>query len=317
MAVFTPVSVEDAKVFITNYELGEVISINGVAEGVENSNFKLVTSAGTFALTLFEKRVSTADLPYYLGLMEHLAQRGIPAPLPRRDRSGQLIGTLNGRSAAVVDWLKGAWLREPTMDDVRQAGRVLAQLHLAGRDFPLVLPNAMGLPSWTRLAERCAERAVGPSAEMLEVLAAEIDRLRRIWPRGLPSGPIHADMFPDNVLFDQGRVSGVIDYYFACNDAFAYDLAVTMNAWGFTPSGAPDPVLGAALIEGYESVRRLTPDEIAAMPILAAGSAVRFSLSRLHDQLFHDPSWHVTPKDPTPFVRRVQYHQRARGLAVA
>jgi homoserine kinase type II len=317
MAVFTPVSDEDARVFLNRYDLGAFVSLDGVAEGVENSNFRLVTTAGTFALTLFEKRVSPQDLPYYLGLMEHLARRGIPSPLPRRDRSGELIGDLNGRRAAIVDWLPGAWLRAPTMDDVRQAGRVLAQLHLAAADFPLQLPNAMGLASWTRLAERCAERASGESAAMLEVLAAEIDRLRRLWPSGLPSGPIHADLFPDNVLFDQGRVSGVIDYYFACNDAWAYDLAVTINAWGFTTSGEPEPVLSAALIEGYESVRRLTPEEIAAMPILAAGSAVRFSLSRLHDQLFHDPSWKVTPKDPTPFVRRVQYHQRARGLAVA
>lgn len=316
MAVFTPVSVEDAEVFLANYRLGEPVSLDGVAEGVENSNFRLVTTTGTYALTLFEKRVAEKDLPYYLGLMEHLANKGIPSPLPHRDRFGQLIGRLNGRPAAVVDWLKGAWLRAPSMDDVRRAGRVLAELHLAGRDFPLVLDNAMGLDSWVRLAERCATRASGESADMLAVLSAEIDRLRRLWPSGLPSGPIHADMFPDNVLFDAGEVSGVIDYYFACNDAFAYDLAVTINAWGFTPSGAPDPVLSAALIEGYESVRRLTPDEIAAMPLLLAGSAVRFSLSRLHDQLFHDPSWLVTPKDPTPFVRRVQYHQRARGLAV-
>ena len=255
MAVFTPVSVEDAKVFLSAYDLGEVVDLQGVAEGVENSNFKLVTTRGTFALTLFEKRVAEKDLPYYLGLMEHLAQRGIPSPLPHRDRSGALIGRLNGRAAAVVDWLKGAWLREPTMDEVRRAGRVLAQLHLAGRDFPLVLPNAMGLDSWVRLAERCAAKAQGEAAAMLAVLTAEIDRLRRDWPCGLPSGPIHADMFPDNVLFDGGEVSGVIDYYFACNDAFAYDLAVTINAWGFTPTGAPDPVLSAALIEGYESTR--------------------------------------------------------------
>lgn len=317
MAVFTPVSAEDASVFLSGYDLGDFVSLDGVAEGVENSNFKLVTTRGTCALTLFEKRVAAADLPYYLGLMEHLAQRGIPAPLPRRNRAGRLIGELNERPAAIVDWLKGAWLRDPTMNDARQAGRVLAQLHVAGSDFPLVLPNAMGLDAWTRLAERCAERAEGESAAMLAVLAAEIDRLRRDWPHDLPSGPIHADMFPDNVLFHDGEVSGVIDYYFACNDAFAYDLAVTINAWGFTPSGAPDPVLSAALIEGYESVRRLSREEIAAMPLLAAGSAVRFSLSRLHDQLFHDPSWKVTPKDPTPFVRRVQHHQRARGLVVA
>jgi homoserine kinase type II len=314
MAVFTPVSVEDAKVFLNHYDLGELLSLHGVAEGVENTNYRLQTTAGTFALTLYEKRVREADLPYYLGLMEHLAARGFPAPRTRRDRHGRLSGHLNGRPAAIVDWLSGAWLRDPDLDEVRRAGATLAELHLAGADFDLMLPNALGLDGWGRLAERCAMRADGESARMLAVLAAEIDRLRRDWPTGLPSGPIHADLFPDNVLFEAGRVSGVIDYYFACNDAFAYDLAVTINAWGFTADGRPEPVMSAALIEGYESVRRLERAEVEAMPLLCSGSAVRFSLSRLHDQLFHDPAWLVTPKDPTPFVRRVEYHQRMRGV---
>jgi homoserine kinase type II len=314
MAVFTPVSVEDAKVFLDQYDLGELVSLSGIAEGVENTNYRLVTTAGTFALTLYEKRVKQEDLPYYLGLMEHLAARGFPAPRTRRDRQGHLSGTLNGRPAAIVDWLSGAWLRDPDLDEVRRAGATLAELHLAAADFPLTLPNALSVIGWVRLAERCAERAEGESARMLAVLAAEIDRLRRDWPTGLPSGPIHADFFPDNVLFENGRVTGVIDYYFACNDAWAYDMAVTINAWSFTPDGRPEPVLSAALIEGYESVRKLERAEIEAMPLLCSGSAVRFSLSRLHDQLFHDPTWLVTPKDPTPFVRRVEYHQRMRGV---
>ncbi len=317
MAVFTPVSLDEARAFLRGYDLGEVLSLDGVAEGVENTNYRLVTEAGTFALTLFEKRVSLDALPFYLGLMEHLAARGVPAPAPRRDRADRMIGLLNSRAAAVVDWLPGAWLRAPTAADQETAGRSLAQLHLASADFAMRRDNDLSVEGWRRLIERCAWRAKGTDAVMLKALEAETAWLEDCWPEGLPTGAVHADYFPDNVLFQDGRVAGVIDYYFACTDAWAYDLAIALSAWGFDPGGAPDVAALAAFQAGYEAVRPLLVEDREALPLLCRGAAVRFTLTRLHDRLFHDPSWIVTPKDPAPYFARLQWYQAGEGRAAA
>lgn len=307
MAVFTPVTPEEAQAFLQGFELGELVALEGVAEGVENSNFRLQTTAGVFALTLFEKRVNPDDLPFYLGLMEHLAQHGSPAPRPRRRRNGGLVGVLNSRAAAIVDWLPGQWLRAPAPADQTKAGAALAGLHRAAEGFPLTLPNALGPEGWRRLIERCAWRAKGEDAEMLAALEAETAWLSDRWPDALPTGPIHADYFPDNVLFQGGEVTGIIDHYFACTDAKAYDLAIALCAWGFDAEGRPDAEALTAFQAGYEQARPLERSEREALPLLCRGAAVRFTLSRLHDRLFHDDSWFVTPKDPRPFFRRLEY----------
>jgi homoserine kinase type II len=309
MAVFTPVTVPEAQAFINAYDLGDVLSLKGVAEGVENSNFRLETTTGVYALTLFEKRVDPDALPFYLGMMEHLAERGFPAPRPARNRSGELVGVLNARAAAVVQWLPGAWLRAPEPADLRAAGRGLAELHRAIRGFPMTRPNALGVAGWSELIEVCRFRAKGADADMLAELEAEYAMLESAWPRGLPTGNIHADYFPDNVLFSDGKISGVIDYYFACTDAFAYDLAIALNAWGFKPDGSPDLQALAEFMAGYEAVRPLSAEEAKALPILCRGAAVRFTLTRLNDLLFHDPTWLVTPKDPRPFFNRLAFHR--------
>lgn len=314
MAVFTPVTEDEASAHLLAYDLGELVSLKGVAEGVENTNFRLETTQGVYALTLFEKRVDPDALPFYLGMMGHLAERGVPAPMPQAMRSGEVIGVLNARAAAIVEWLPGAWLRTPDLADQRAAGRMLGELHKAIRGFPMTRPNALGPSSWREMIDVCGFRAKGEDAEFLAQIEAEHDQVLAAWPRRLPSGVVHADYFPDNVLFNGGRISGVIDYYFACTDFFAYDLGIALNAWGFKPDGAPDPAAISAFLEGYEQVRPLTPEESAALPILCRGSAVRFTLTRFNDLLYHDPSWLVTPKDPRPFFRRAAYH---RGIGDA
>lgn len=309
MAVFTPVTIEQADAFLADYDLGATVALTGVAEGVENTNYRLETTGGVFALTLFEKRVDPDALPYYLGLMEHLAGCGYPSPRPARNRNGALVGVLNARAAAVVQWLPGAWLRVPEPADLRAAGRGLAELHRAVRGFPMTRPNALSVAGWGELIEICRFRAKGEDAAMLAALSAEYDGLAALWPHGLPAGAIHADYFPDNVLFSDGRISGVIDYYFACTDAYAYDLAIALNAWGFDADGAPNATALAQFMAGYEAVRPLSPEESAALPMLCRGAAVRFTLTRLNDRLFHDPSWLVTPKDPRPFFARLAFHR--------
>jgi len=307
MAVFTPVTPEEAQAFLEGFDLGRLVELQGVAEGVENSNFRLATTAGVFALTLFEKRVNPDDLPFYLGLMEHLAEHGAPAPGPRRQRNGALVGVLNSRAAAIVDWLPGQWLRAPSIADQAKAGEALAGMHRAAEGFALTRPNALGPEGWRRLIERCAWRAKDENAEMLAALDAETAWLTDRWPDSLPTGPIHADYFPDNVLFDGGQITGIIDHYFACTDTRAYDLAIALCAWGFDGEGSPDEAALRAFQAGYEREQPLSTAEREALPLLCRGAAVRFTLSRLHDRLFHDDSWFVTPKDPMPFFRCLQY----------
>lgn len=309
MAVFTPVSNDQARAFVGGYPAaGEFQSLHAIAEGVENTNYRLETSVGRFVLTLFEGRTDAASLPFCLGLTDHLGAAGYPAARPLRDQHGEWIGTLNGRPAAIVEWLAGAWLREPSLDEVARAGSALAQLHLAARSFEGRRDNPVGPAVWRTLLEKSASGAV--TAEDRELVAECRQALERIgdpFTDDLPSGAIHADYFPDNVLFEDGQVSGVIDVYFGCDGPFAYDLAIALTAWGFDGEGREITGAIEAFRRGYESVRLLTLAEERALPTLGEAAALRFTLTRLHDRIFHDPSKLVTPKDPAAFFRRLAY----------
>lgn len=315
MAVFTPVSDDQARAFVGGYPgLREFVSLHAIAEGVENTNYRLETTAGRFVLTLFEGRTDAASLPFCLGLTDHLASKGYPAARPLRDRDGEWIGTLNDRPAAVVEWLDGAWLREPTLEEVARAGAALAELHLKARDFAPRRANPVGPLAWAALLARSADGAV--SAEDRELVSGCRSALNRIgdpFTDDLPSGAIHADYFPDNVLFADGQVSGVIDVYFGCDGPFAYDLAIALTAWGFDGEGRLIPGAVEAFRRGYEAVRPLTPLEAVALPRLGETAALRFTLTRLHDRIFHDPTNLVTPKDPAAFFRRMAYWRVAEA----
>lgn len=317
MAIFTPVSHDQAAAFLATHDLGGLVAVEAIAEGVENTNYRLDTSAGRFILTLFERRTDAASLPFCLGLTEHLAERGYPAARVMRNRSGGRVGELNGRPAAILEWRDGAWLRRPEAPDVGLAGRRLADLHRLGADFPLRRANPVGPSVWRSLASRCAGRAEGADRVMLDALALDLDRAEAGFEgaAGLPGGAIHADYFPDNVLFANRDIGGVIDFYFACDGAYVYDLGIALNAWGFDAEGRPDREAMTAFMRGYEQGRRLSQAEREALPALAAAAALRFTLTRLHDQLFHDPAWVVTPKDPAPFFRRIAFHAAADAEA--
>jgi homoserine kinase type II len=305
MAVYTDVSFEDLENFLGLYGIGAPLTFKGIAEGVENSNFFLRTEEGAFILTLYEKRVQAGDLPFFLGLMEHLSARGIACPLPVRQSGGALFGALNGRPAALLTFLNGVSLRHPDAEHCAAAGAALAALHEAGSGFALQRPNALGPQGWRDLAAKVAGGADGVEKGLGELIQTA---LALPWPHGLPSGVIHADLFPDNVLFMNGQVSGVIDFYFACNDAFAYDLAVLLNAWCFDADGGFDVARSTKLFAAYRRHRALGAAEIDAMPALARGAALRFLLTRLYDILHHDPAALVRPKDPRDFARRLRFH---------
>jgi len=309
MAVYTDVDDGDLIAFLANYDLGGLLSCKGIAEGVENSNFYLHVDAGSFILTLYEKRVAEADLPFFLGLMEHLAAAGVTCPLPVRSHAGSALGRLAGRPAAIVTFLDGYSVHHPEATHCAALGEALAQLHLAGEGFALSRANTLSVGGWRPLFEPQAERADEIEPGLRRLIAGELDHLERQWPRDLPSGLIHADLFPDNVLFLGDRLSGLIDFYFACNDAFAYDLAISFNAWCFNAAGIYDSAKGRALIDAYRQLRPLSAQELAAFPLLARGAALRFLLTRFVDALNVPPGALVRPKDPREYLAKLRFHQ--------
>ena len=315
MAVYTDVAVDELDRFLSGYDLGRLRSYKGIAEGVENSNFLVHTEAGYFILTLYEKRVAAADLPFFLGLMEHLAARGITCPQPVRNRQGGVLGTLAGRPAAMVTFLDGMWIRRPSAAHCEAVGEALARLHLAGADFGMTRRNALSVESWRGLYEQARDGADRVHTDLRSTIAAEVDALERAWPRDLPHGVIHADLFPDNVFFLDTTVSGLIDFYFACTDMLAYDVAICLNAWCFEPDHAYNVTKGRALLKGYDRVRPLAAAERAALPVLARGAALRFLLTRLIDWLAVPPGALVKPKDPLEYFRKLRFHRTVAGAA--
>jgi homoserine kinase type II len=314
MAVYTDVAADDLAEFLSRYDIGELLSYKGIAEGVENSNFLLHTSRGSFFLTLYEKRVAIGDLPFFLGLMGHLAGHGISCPQPVKMRNGDTLGTLAGRPAAIIDFLEGVWPRKPTASHCAAVGQVLAKMHLAGRDFPMTRANALSVSGWRPLFESAASRADTLQQGLRQLMSDELDHLEKAWPRDLPDGVIHADAFPDNVLFLGERLSGLIDFYFACHDILAYDVAICLNAWCFEPDHSFNVTKARAFFNAYGRERRLSEAEVAALPLLARGAAMRFLLTRLVDWLNVPPGALVKPKDPLEYVRKLRFHQNVAGV---
>jgi len=313
VAVYTEVDDTALTAFVADYDIGGILSCKGIAEGVENTNYLLHTEAGHYILTLYEKRVARQDLPFFLGLMEHLAAGGIACPVPVHPRSGDALGTLMGRPAALVSFLNGVWPKRPEAGHCRELGQALARMHLAGADFNLSRSNALDIGSWRGLFEQSGRRADEVLPGLYDEIAGELDELEADWPTNLPRGIIHADLFPDNVFFLGDRLSGFIDFYFSCNEALVYDLAICLNAWCFEPSNEFNITKARNLIAAYQAVRPLEKSELAALPRLARGAAMRFLLTRLYDWLNTPKSALVTPKDPMEFLQKLRFHRGISG----
>ena len=313
MAVYTPVSDEDLAAFLARYDCGTLSFYKGIAEGVENTNYLVRTDRDRFILTLYEKRVAEADLPYFLRLKQHLARRGVPCPVPVADRQGRSLNELNGRPAALITFLDGVSVKRPKVTHCGMLGEALARLHLAGADFGLHRANALGPKGWQALYEKVAARADEIKSGLAETISDELRAQEALNSSVLPQGIIHADLFPDNVFFADGTLSGLIDFYFACNDALAYDIAICLNAWCFDDTTF-NREKGAALLAGYEQVRMLTTAERAAMPMLARAAALRFLLTRTYDWLNRIPGALVVPHDPMDYVARLDFHRSVTSI---
>jgi homoserine kinase type II len=324
MAVYTHLGAEDMAALIARFDVGTLVSAKGIAEGVSNSNWLLETTgrqgadgareAGRFILTMYEFRIEIADLPYFLSLLDHLAAKGCPVPRTIHDREGRLFlmrpGPQGEKALALIEYLPGVSVSAPTPAQARAVGAELARLHLAAAEFPSTRANGMGVAEWQRLADACgAEGLARIDPALAALVASELPRLAAAWPQDLPTGVIHADLFPDNVLMLGDTVTGLIDFYFACNDIIAYDLAVTHVAWCFDErDNAFRADVSAALLAGYESVRPLSAAEKAALPLLGQGAAMRFAMSRAYDWLNTPTDALVTRKDPmAPAQRLIHY----------
>jgi homoserine kinase type II len=315
VAVYTDISDAELAAFLADYDIGVPLSFKGIAEGVENSNFLLETDRGRFFLTIYERRVRAADLPFFLGFMQHLARHGFASATPIADRRGRLFGELRGKPAAIVSFLTGLSVRRPTPAHCRQAGMGLAWLHEAGRGFAGQRVNDLGHQAWIGLFEplRPAANALKPG--LAKVIEGDLLGVLENWPEGLPDGVIHADYFPDNVFFRAEAFAGAIDFYFAANDQLAYDIGVALNAWCFEPDGSFNITAARALVAGYESRRTLQPAERATLPILAWGAALRFFLTRLHDWGATPAGALVRPKDPLEYERKLAVHRAGVHLS--
>jgi homoserine kinase type II len=314
MAVYTDVTAEDLAQFLAGYTIGELLAYKGIAEGVENSNFLVHTSQANFILTLYEKRVAAKDLPFFLALMEHLHARGITCPQPVKNRKGEMLGTVAGRPAAIITFLDGLWIRRPSANHCAALGTALAKLHLAGLDFPGKRANTLSVEGWRALYEHCSARANEVQPDLKSFLAKELAHLEQAWPRQLPEGVIHADLFPDNVFFLGEKLSGLIDFYFACTDALAYDVAICLNAWCFEIDHSFNVTKGRSLLQAYAAVRPLSQEERALLPLLARGAALRFLLTRLVDWFDVPPGALVRPKDPMEYFRKLRFHQAVKSV---
>jgi homoserine kinase type II len=320
MAVFTQIADEELREFLAAYDIGELISCKGIADGVQNTNFLLETENGRFILTLYENQVEEGDLPFFLGLMEYLAKRGVKCPLPVHDRKGEALGRLAGRPAAMVSFLRGASVMRPGRAHCRELGAALARMHMAAANFDMRRKNILGPAGWRAMFAEIRddlpriELDGGNPEAIIATIEESLQAFEEDWPQAgyLPEGVIHADLFPDNAFFKGEKLSGLIDFYFACNDFLAYDLAICLNAWCFEKDGGYNVTLGRALLEGYDRLRPLEKEELEALPVLARGAALRFFLTRLRAWLNPPPGLLVKRHDPREYMRRLRFHRDLR-----
>jgi len=316
MAVYTRITENDLKDCLSRFDLGALESFEGIADGVENTNYRITTDRGRYILTLFEKRVNPEELPFYLSFMTHLRDAGIACPAAAADKAGNPVFTIAGKTAIITGFLDGQWPKDGiTAAHCAAVGNVLARMHNAAATFYNTRRNSMALPAWRALIHATAGEADTLENNLFAALDAELDFLEKNWPRHLPHGAVHADLFPDNVFFNGTALSGIIDFYFACTDLFVYDLMLTLNPWCFDKDGRLDIGKSAALLAAYHAERPLRAAELEALPLMGRAAALRIIATRMYDWFNPAKDAVVTPKDPREHIRIWRYHQSVSGVA--
>ena len=309
MAVYTKIKKDELEDFLKNYDIGNLIEYEEIAEGVENSNFKIITSQDTIILTIFEKRVSSNDLPFFIELMNYLDTKEYKCPKPIADIKGNYISYLKQKPCTIVSFIRGKWVKNIKNIHCQQLGKNLAKLHALTKDFKLKRENSMGYHTWDSLFKNFRSEKNIQYKEIYKIISDELTFLSNNWPKNLPSGIIHADLFQDNVFFEDNSFTGIIDFYFACYDFYAYELAVTLNAWCFEKDQSFNTTKARLILAEYQKEKALSIEEKESFPILSRGAALRFLLTRLNDLIFHSPKHFVQPKDPHEYLEKLYFHQ--------
>ena len=315
MAVYTELTKSDISEFLNSYKIGDLITFEGIIEGVENSNFKLNTSKNNFILTVFEKRVDSKDLPFFIKLMNHLYKKNIKCPCPIIDIDGNYIKEIKDKPSVIVSYVQGKWIKSIKNIHCEQLGQNLAKMHLASNDFKLSRYNSMGMNEWSSLFSNFNSERKSQYNEIYDIIKKELIFIKKEWPKDLPSGVIHADLFQDNVFFENDIFSGIIDFYFACNDFYAYELAVCLNAWCFERDQSFNITKARLILNNYQKERPLIKEEKEYFPILSRGAALRFLLTRLNDLIFHPKDAKVNPKNPVEYLKILQFHQKIKSIS--
>ena len=314
MAVYTSVTKKNLSLFLENYDIGALKDFEGILEGVENTNYKITTSQGVYILTIFEKRVLESELPFFIKLQNYLFDKNIKCPHPIKDRKGESINTLEKKPCVIMSFLSGKKINNPTANHCYQVGEQLANIHQHTKNFSLTRQNNLHQKFWRNIFEKCQNNNNQYNG-VLETIEKELQYFEKYWPNDLPKGVIHGDVFKDNVFFVNGSLSGFIDFYFACNDFYAYELAICINAWCFDKNTTFNQAKYKSILLGYETLRTLSPKEFDKLPILLRGATMRILLTRLHDKLHHQKEAYVTPKDPMEYLSILKFHQKNPSLS--
>jgi len=309
VAVYTPITKEILSSFLNNYDIGSLEKFKGVLEGVENTNYKIITSQGAFILTIFEKRVKKQELPFFIELQNHLSNKNIKCPSPISNISGNYINIIGNKPCVIMSFLEGKKIDSATSYHCHQIGKLAANIHLHTKDFSLTRNNGLHQKHWRDIFVECKKSQDNRYNELFKIIDQELQYLDKNWPTNLPKGVIHGDIFQDNVFFVEQTLSGLIDFYFACNDFYAYELAICINAWCFNAKGKFDQIKYKSILKGYQSLQKLSSDEFSSLPILLRGATIRILLTRLHDQIYHQSEAYVTPKDPMEYYNILKFHQ--------
>tara|TARA_Y100001970_G_C14193357_1_gene836668 strand:- start:650 stop:1600 length:951 start_codon:yes stop_codon:yes gene_type:complete len=309
MAVYTSIDVQTLNNFLKKYNIGELLGYEGILEGVENTNYKITTIKNKFILTIFEKRVNEEELPFFIELQHHLSKKNIKCPRPIADKKNNYVNVMKEKKCVIMSYLEGEKLHDVKPKHCLQLGEEIANMHLCTSDFTLSRKNNLDQSNWKSIFRKCQSAENHKYYQFYTLIENELIFIEKNWPKNLPSGVIHADIFQDNVFYIKEKLTGLIDFYFACNDYYAYDLAICINAWCFNNNGDFDSEKFNSIISGYNNLRKLNEEEYKYIRILMRGAAVRFLLTRLHDELYHPKNAFVEPKDPIEYLNILKFHQ--------
>ena len=311
MAIYTKLSFKEVSNILKSYSLGNLKNLKGIKEGIEYTNYLLNTTNGKYILTIYEKRVNTKELPFFINLMSHLSSNKIICPKPISNNSGLYIFKIKNKYASISSFVEGKGMLSHSTAACKTIGKNIARLHLATKNIKISRKNNLSINSWVKLNNSIKNKANLKIPGIHLFINKILQKLKKNWPNNIPSGIIHADLFPDNIFFLKNKFSGFIDFYFACNDLLVYDLAICINAICFDKSNKLDNQKVSAILQGYSTIRKLKKIELEALPNLLIGAAIRFFLTRLHDSIYLQKNAIVKVKDPIEYLNKIKFHNIA------